>query len=251
MKRLLFKKATVLSIVFFETFFAEAQQNKPKYEFGFNLGFLVYQGDLTPEKLGSFKTQKFSFGFHASRIFSPSFSVRGNLVLGKLYGDDAKYSNPEYRQQRNFKFSSPVTEITGQLVWSPLARNYAEKGFSPYVFAGAGFSFLKIRRDYSNISTTYFDPETSDVWAGLTADASHTLPRVIPVIPAGIGVKYFFTPKLAFNIETSYRLGYTDYLDGFSQAANPAKRDHYLNYSIGLILRTGKKDLLKCPKIRY
>ncbi len=228
-----------------------AQQNNPKYEFGLNLGFTVYQGDLTPERLGSFRTQRFAFGLHASRLISSSFSIRANFLRGRLKGDDALYSSPEYRQQRNFNFSSPVTEFTGQLVWNPLHRNYTDKGFSPYLFAGAGFAFLRIKRDWSGLNTSYFDPETSAIFSGLAADTAHRVPRLIPVIPIGGGVKYFFTPRLAVNAEASYRLGYTDYLDGFSQSANPAKNDHYLNYSIGIVYRTGKKDMLKCPKIRY
>ncbi len=223
----------------------------PKYEFGFNLGFTVYQGDLTPQQLGSFKTQKLALGLQAARLLGPSFSVRAAFLRGRLKGDDALYTTPEFRQQRNFNFSTPVTEFTGQLVWNPLGRNYAEKGFSPYFFAGAGFAFLRIKRDWSGLNSSYFNSETSSLFSGLATDTTHTVPRLIPVIPVGLGVKYFFTPKLGMNAETSYRLGYTDYLDGFSEAANPDKKDHYLNYSVGIIYRTGKKNMLSCPKIRY
>lgn len=226
-------------------------QNYPKYEFGINLGFAVYQGDLTPEQLGSFKTQKLALGLQAAKLLSPSFSVRAAFLRGRLKGDDALYATPEFRQQRNFNFSTPVSEFTGQLVWNPLGRNYAEKGFSPYFFAGAGFAFLRIKRDWSGLNSSYFNTETSTLFSGLAADTTQTVPRLIPVIPVGLGVKYFFTPKLGMNAETSYRLGYTDYLDGFSEAANPDKKDHYLNYSIGIIYRTGKKNMLSCPKIRY
>lgn len=226
-------------------------QNQPKYEFGINLGFTVYQGDLTPQQLGSFRTQKLALGLHASKLLSPSFSVRAAFLRGRLKGDDGIYANPEYRQQRNFNFSTPVTEFTGQFVWNPLARNYAEKGFSPYFFAGAGFAFLRIKRDWSGFNSSYFDSETSTIFSGLAADTVHSVPRLIPVIPVGMGIKYFITPKLGMNAEAAYRLGYTDYLDGFSEAANPAKKDHYLNYSIGIIYRSGTKNRLSCPKIRY
>ncbi|MBL7733189.1 MAG: hypothetical protein JNM88_18625 [Chitinophagaceae bacterium] len=249
MKRLTAVCTVVITTGFFAT--VSAQQSNPKYEFGFNLGFLVYQGDLTPNRFGSFKTQKFSFGLQAGRLLSPSFSVRAVLFRGKLAGDEGLYDNPEYRKLRAFSFTTPVTELSVQFAWNVLGRNYAEKGFSPYVFAGGGLSFLKIRPDASRISTTYFDPETSEVWAGLAADTAHALPKVLPVIPVGVGVKYFFSQRLGINAETSYRLSYTDYLDGFSQAVNPDKNDHYLNYSVGVLLRTGKKNTLACPVMRY
>jgi len=229
---------------------AQAQQDNPKYEFGINIGFLVYQGDLTPKRLGSFETQKLAIGIHASRLFSPSFSVRGNLLDGTLKGDDAKYDKPEYRKQRNFNFTSPVIELSGQLVWNVLGRNYIERGFSPYVFAGAGFSFLRIKPDWSNINTTYFDPESSEVWAGLAADSAHTLPRVLPVVPVGAGVKYFFNRQFAVTAEAAYRLAYTDYLDGFSQSVNPKLNDHYLNYSVGVIYRPGGRNRMGCPVMK-
>jgi hypothetical protein len=43
----------------------------------------------------------------------------------------------------------------------------------------------------------------------------------------------------------------TDYLDGFSQAANPTENDHYGIYSIGAVYRIGKKNTLACPVVRY
>jgi hypothetical protein len=251
MKLLSTKAALIAGSAFCLSMTAYAQTANPKYELGVNIGLLVYQGDLTPEKLGSFKTMKFSFGLHASRIFSSSFSLKGHLAFGKLKGDDAKYANPAYRQLRNFNFTSPVVEFSGQLVWNVTGKNYADKGFSPYLFAGAGLSFLKIKRDWSNINTTYFSSETSEIWAGLAADSAHKLPGVIPVIPIGAGIKYFFTPDWAINAESSFRITTTDYLDGFSKAANPTKRDSYYTHSIGLIYRPDKMNKLGCPVMNY
>jgi Domain of unknown function (DUF6089) len=251
MKRTSLRPASIAAMALFVSTGIIAQNTKPKYEFGVNLGFLVYQGDLTPKRLGSFETQKFSIGLHASKILSPNVSVRANLLLGKIKGDDAIYDNPEYRQQRNFNFTSPVTELSGQLVYNILGRNYADKGFSPYIFAGAGLALVKVKRDWSNTNISYFGNESSEFATNLAADVVHGTPRVLPVIPLGIGTKYFFTQNLALNAESSYRLSRSDYLDGFSQAANAQKKDHYLNYSIGLIYRTGNKNKLACPKMKY
>jgi Domain of unknown function (DUF6089) len=251
MKRLSTTKALIAFLAICISGSASAQSDNPKYEFGVNFGFLVYQGDLTPERMGSFRTQKFSIGLHASRILGPAFSLRAHLEVGSLKGDDAVYKYPEYRQQRNFNFSTPVTELSAQLIWNVTGSNYADKGFSPYLFAGAGLAYFNIKKDWSRINTSYFDHESSEIWSGLAIDSVHQLPPILPVVPVGGGIKYFFTPRWGINAETSYRFVFTDYLDGFSQAVNPKRDDHYLNYSIGLIYRTGKKNRLACPAMKY
>jgi len=243
-------KKTALAIVFLSShiYFVNAQINLSKYEVGLSGGVFVYQGDLTPQPLGSYKTMKLQLALHMYRILSPAFALRLNINRGKLYGDDAKYANPEWRQQRNFNFSTPVTEISAQAVWSFLAQKSPR--FSPYLFAGGGFSVLKIKRDWSNITTTAFG-DGSDVQAGLAIDAAKTLPRIIPVVPVGAGVRYSLNNRFSLIGETSYRLSFTDYLDGFSKAANPVKNDHYLSHSIGVIYSFNKKNdkRLGCPAV--
>jgi Domain of unknown function (DUF6089) len=240
---------TIITVVAF--FFATASYSQ--YEFGANFGFTVYQGDLTPEKFGSFKTQKFALGLHADRILGHTFSIRGNLLISKLKGDDGLYDQPEYRQQRNFNFTSSLIELSALLVFNITAKNYADKGLSPYVFAGAGLSFLNIKRDWSRLNRDYFNVQNHVLTDGLAIDSAHSLPRVIPVVPVGGGLRYFFGPQWGINAEASYRLSYTDYIDGFSKAANPDLNDHYLNYALGIIFRPGqdKKNKLGCPVLRY
>lgn len=92
--------------------------------------------------------------------------------------------------------------------------------------------------------------ESSDVQAGLAVDAAKTLPRIIPVVPVGAGVRYALSDRFSLTAETSYRLSFTDYMDGFSKSANPDKNDHYLSHSIGIIYSFGKKDKkLGCPSV--
>lgn len=224
--------------------------NNPKFQFGVAAGTFIYQGDLTPSGLGSYRTIKPAIGLFASKLFTPSFSARVNLAFGGLKGDDAKYSNPEYRQQRNFNFRSPVAELSAIGEWNVLGRNYISRGLAPYVFAGVGYSFLKIRRDWSNLNTEYFSAE-SELMTGLTEDAQRTPPRGLLVLPIGVGARYYLSDKIGISAETSYRLTSTDYLDGFSQSANPSKKDHYYSHTIGVVYRIGKKNTLDCPVVRY
>jgi Domain of unknown function (DUF6089) len=225
-------------------------QTVPQYELGAGIGAFVYQGDLSPSRLGSFRTLRPGLNLQGTKIMSQVVSVRANLAFSKLTGDESKFANPEYRQQRSFKFTSPLIEASALLVWDVMGRNYREryKTFSPYVFAGAGLSYVNIKRDWSAMNTEIFGP-ASEVQTGLTADAAQRLPRLLPVIPVGAGLRYDFSHRFAASLETSYRITFTDYLDGFSKAANPKKNDHYHSTTLGLIYKVGKKNTMGCPAI--
>lgn len=230
---------------------ALAQADFSKYEVGFNAGTFIYQGDLTPQQLGSFKTVKPGIGISGTRILTPAFAVRLNLNFGKLKGDDARYDDPAYRKQRNFNFTTPVTELSVHLLYDIFRNNdYRESGgLSPYIFAGAGYTFVNIKRDYSRMDPVLF-PAEGEVSNGLSQDIGTTLPRRIFNVPIGVGVRKFITGRFSVNLETSYRLMSTDYLDGFSKSVNPGKNDHYHYTSIGIIYSFRKKDMLGCPVIR-
>ncbi len=244
-----------LLLIFVASLFSEyvvAQQhaNVSKHEIGIALSSFIYQGDLAEERFGSFQTKRWGATIFFNKILSAAFSTRTNLAIGGLKGDDAVYENPEYRRQRNFNFRTPVVEISQLAVWNPLQRNYDDRGFSPYLFGGAGLNILNIRRDWSNYNGEYFDG-FSDLSARLAIDTQQSLPRVTPVIPLGAGIRFNISHSLAFMAETSYRIMFTDYLDGFSEAANPERKDNFYTISAGLIFRTGKKNTLNCPAVKY
>lgn len=244
------KAITIAPVLLLSYTFLSAQIFTNRFEAGINAGAFIYQGDLTPEPLGAYATIKPQFGFYAAYLLNRSFSVRGNFSFGSLKGDDAKYASPEYRQQRNFKFTTPVTEFTGMLVWDIFRKNGVEqrRGFAPYLFAGAGIALFNIQRDATRYNAAYFNNE--GVSTGLIADLAHTPPRALPVIPIGAGLKYFISPRLAIHAETNYRLMSSDYLDGFSQAANDGKKDNFYSHSIGLIFSLGYKDRSDCPPVK-
>ncbi|MCC6288924.1 MAG: hypothetical protein IT249_13660 [Chitinophagaceae bacterium] len=245
------KKIMVITpLLSFQYFFMYAQIYTHRLEAGINGGAFIYTGDLARGDLGSYATIRPQFGFHAAYILNRSFSLMANFSFGSLRGDDSKYTTPAYRQQRNFKFTTPVTEFSGMFAWDIFRKNALEqsRGFAPYIFAGAGISLLNVQRDYSQYNASYFDAETTG--AGLATDAVHRTPVLLPIIPVGAGLKYFISPKLAVKAETNYRFMSTDYLDGFSRSANPAKKDNYYSFSLGVVLALGYRDRNDCPPVR-
>lgn len=231
---------------------AYSQLNLSKWQIGVNAGVFIYQGDLTPSPIGSYPTLSPGFGLYVSRILNPSFILRTNIARGTLRGYDGVYAYPTWRKERNFKFSTPVTEISELLVWNIYGNNSNETGqrFSPYVYAGVGVSILKVSRDYSGMNKSFFSDD-SEVGVGLAADMARKPPSTTFVLPAGAGVEYYLTPKFSLTAEAAFRYTFTDYLDGFSQAANPKRKDYYHSYTIGVVYRFLEKSKYDCPANKF
>jgi hypothetical protein len=240
----------VLLIIFFTAADLNAQVELPRYEWGVRAGIVLYQGDLTAARIGSWPTRKFSLALDGTRLLSRSWSLRAQLLISQLEGKDDVNGAVEYRHQRNFKFHSPLQELNIVGRWTPLGNNFQEKGFVPYLFAGLGITHLAIKRDWSGLNRAYF-AEVPVFLNGLAEDSASRTPSIMASIPAGGGISYFFHPNWALNAEVAYRFTTSDRLDGFSQAANPEKNDHYSNYSFGIIYRRYPVDRWKCPKISY
>lgn len=226
----------------------QAQFSPSKYEAGINIGSMIYQGDLSEGAFGYMKTLRPAVGLYAARALDDFFSVRANLDFGSILGDDRAYSSPTYRRFRALSFSSSVTEVSGTFVWHIMGNTYSGRSrFSPYLFAGLGASFLSVKRDWKNMDLAYFGLQSEAV-KGLGIDTMHRTPGVIPVFPVGLGVQYSLTPQLSLTSELTYRFTGTDYLDGFSQVADPKKKDAYYSFTIGIAYRFGT-NRMDCPKV--
>jgi len=224
---------------------AQAQFVAGKNEFGVNIGALIYQGDLSPKTAGSVKTARPMLGLNYNRILSRYWSVRANLTIGSLRGNDSLFSKPAYMQHRNFNFSTRLTELSVMGIYNLYGNNDNFRKFSTYLFAGAGVAFLKIKRDYSRFDTAFFASDVK-LTNGLATDSAAKLPRAIPILPMGIGIKYAILPRISLVAEGTYRYTFTDYLDGFSYAANPKLKDNYYSISVGAVFNFGK-DKMDCP----
>jgi len=241
---------TVLLSLSVFSFSASFSQTVPaRYELGINLGAYVYQGDLTPGKLGSLKTIKPGVGVSFSKIMTPSFSVRALLNIASLGGNESLYSDPEYRQFRAFKFNNRIKELSVLGQWNFPGRKDGK--LEPYVFAGVGMTYMNVAIDYSGFIPEYFS-EAEKIEAGLAEDITKGSTKIIPVIPAGIGLRYKSSSSLSVNLEAMYRFTVSDYIDGYSKAVNPAQNDKYYSLSIGVSYKVGRNNKQQdCPVMKY
>jgi hypothetical protein len=225
-----------------------AQVFPARWECSVSGGLFVYQGDLAPNIWGSLKTVKPGFGFYFGRNISPKYAIGLVANFANLKGDETKYDNPDYRQYRAFKFTSPLSEVylKGILNLEPYS-SYTLK-WKPHVFLGFGMVFLDTKRDYSSFQPAVFGPGSAAV-DGLAIDTTVPGNRNQVVIPIGIGVRRFISEDFSIIFEGSYRITDTDYIDGYSEAANPDLNDHYLVFTVGVAYKFGRKSKYSCPVV--
>lgn len=228
-----------------------AAQNLPGYELSGGVSAMIYQGDLTPSKLGSYRTLRPGLSLAGAKLLNDYWSVRLGLSVAGLRGNDSKYKTPAYRQERNFRFSSVLTELSAVAVYNFRGTNGDNewKVINPYLFGGVGFSFLRTKRDDNDFNAAYFGAE-SWVVEGLVADRAGGPVRRLLVFPLGAGIRYPLTNHLSLSFETSYRISFTDYLDGFSKSAGPSYNDYYYSHTASLIYSFGRNKGIACPVIK-
>jgi hypothetical protein len=228
--------------------FAQSSAYLP--EIGIGTGTFIYQGDLTHHQLGSFKSTKPMLQVWYAKPFTPYLSWRADLSIGSISADESRFSYPAWKQRRNFSFSSPVTEISGRLVYNLYGDNGKDTyhTITPYLMAGAGVSFLSVHRDWSRMDTTVFNSK-SNTAAGLGIDTLQRPPSVQMVLPIGAGVRWAVNSAMSVHAEATYRFVFSDYLDGFSYAANKSARDGYYGISLGVSWALGNYSV-RCPVVR-
>ncbi|MFY7900190.1 MAG: DUF6089 family protein [Chitinophagaceae bacterium] len=249
MNSLIKSTAAIAALTTISTISFAQKKDLPPIEIGLGLGTLVYQGDLTRSFAGSFKQATPALQLYARKPLDAYFSVQLGVTTGKISEDEARYTNIAWKQVRSFSFTNSVTEVAALIHWNIYGENSYEnyRRLNPYVFTGVGATFLNIQRNYSRTNLAAIDTKGLN---GLRIDSAKKLPSILPVIPIGFGAKYHVSETLSLFGELSYRFGFSDYLDGFSYAADPSANDSFYGISFGINYRLQKKGRNSCPPIR-
>lgn len=203
---------------------AKPQTAHQRWELGYFIGGSQYQGDVNDLGL---KEVNLANGAIVRYHFTDNLALRGNFLFGKLTGNDANFTQ---FQARGFTYKSPVREFSAVAEYDLLGkRRYknADKGkfrktFSPYLFAGAGFTNV-------NPITTYNEgkPNASGDPILIQKDKNTKTEKGYLSVPFGAGMKYDLSKSWTLNAEIGLRPVFNDYLDKISLSANPKKDDTY------------------------
>ncbi len=185
------------------------------------LGLTGYQGDLhcrSDESIGLFQELNPSFGVGVHLPLSRVIGFRGELSYFRLTGDETQFETPA-QTNRGWAFKDNLFEVSALLDWEILGRRRYDisgnfkKTLTPVIFGGVGLGFTNSEVDWKN--STNANISTDQVY-----DKNAEL-----TIPLGIGLKYYFSEKLALAAELAMRMPVSDYYDGVSFSGNPENDD--------------------------
>jgi opacity protein-like surface antigen len=179
------------------------------YEIGAFAGISNYIGDINPDF--SLKTPGPHLAFVGRYNFNSRTSLRMDMGLGRLVGKDEISENP-FQQARNLSFRTDYIDASlgFEFNFFNLVHGSRDQFYTPYVFAGLGF--------------TYFNPkaELDDTWYALRDLGTEgqrqgdEYSRISGGLTYGIGLKMDFSYEWSFNAELCVRQPGTDYLDDVS-----------------------------------
>ncbi|NDC79295.1 MAG: hypothetical protein EBZ67_15720 [Chitinophagia bacterium] len=219
------------------------------HEIGITAGGLVYQGDLSPSPMGSWKTPGPALSLQATSLRSARTALRAGLLLGRIRGDEGLYEATDYRKERNLSFRTRVVELGVGGLWAPLGGLDGSRRLTPYLAGQGGLALMRVRADWSGMNGAFTPVENSAMLPLIAADAVHRKPGLLPFASLGIGLRRPLGDNWMMTVESGYRWVPSDYIDGFSRLANPDSRDQYAYHSVGLAyLLPGSRRMSQCPK---
>jgi hypothetical protein len=209
--------------------FASAQRrsNHRHLEVGFLFGLTNYSGDIAEKRIEFAETQP-GYGAFLRYQITPKFSVKAHMYSGSISGDD---KNSATRQERNFRFSTSITELGAVAEWHILGKSRFNStgirnvNLSPYLFFGLGATFASAEAEY------YGPPDRRNEFLRVPFPEDGLKSRFL-LAPMGIGFKADIFDRFSFGVDLGWRPVFSDDLDGVHYNGNPKKGDWY--YFLGL-----------------
>ncbi len=207
-------------------------------EFGFNLGFSSFLGDLGGSStIGrpffwdiDPEVTRPALGLVFRQEIIPRTAFRFNIYASMLRGDDALSDN-EFRHYRNLSFRSPIVEASGQIELS--ANRFAginKKKWTPYIYGGVGAFYFNPQAEYDGEWVNLQELGTEGQGLPEYPDRQK-YSKIAICFPVGGGFRVLTYNNWVLGFEMACRFTTTDYIDDVSTYyANP---DYYfLHYDL-------------------
>jgi hypothetical protein len=204
---------------------------------GGSINFLTYFGDLAPtENFLSTELSLIKPGISAfvQYRYSPRMSLKGELLYGRLTGDDFTSADPndplaKGRYIRNLSFRNDILDLS---VMSQLNifKNYMDyrqrRAFNIYVSGGISIFYHNPKAKVTDFKISGERYPNSGEWVALRPLGTEgqmsehydykTYSSVQFSIPFGGGFNFYLNERIDFTFEINYRILLTDYIDDVS-----------------------------------
>jgi len=181
------------------------------------LGVCNYFGDLNMgNSLNSFKKIRPAAGLVYRHNQSPYITFKGTLNYGFLTFADRASTNI-YQQKRNLSFFSHVLEASGHVEFNFKKFISGDRNFffTPYLSLGFGGFYFNPKAKLNGETFNLRDYGTEGQQnSDLTNRKPY--PQFQPVVPIGLGIKYWMGENWDLIVDLSYKFTFTDYLDDVS-----------------------------------
>ncbi len=221
----------------------EMPESAYPWEFGLKVGGSAMAGDLTDNSFPLIDQISPAGGIYLRRRLGNVFALRAQLMYGFLQNNTDKADEADVNAL-GYSIETTVLEPSLSLDIEPFfASRFNEDftfnpGFSPYLSAGIGYGLWGDDEvDFGGDSGTDIDTDVAD-----RADESGGV-----VVPVGLGLRYYFSPKSSLGIDYRFRFTGSDLIDGVSASfGDPEENDQYsflgLTYSVGFGARDADGD---------
>ena len=146
--------------------------------------------------------------------FNDRVAFKGNVLYGRVYGDDQDSDDP-WRKNRNLSFRSDIFEVSGQIEINYLTYEIGDerRPSSPYLFAGIGIFRFNPQAEF-NDRWVDLQPLGTE---GQGIDGFEDRYRLTQItVPFGIGYKFNIWRNIGGAVEWGIRRTFTDYIDDVS-----------------------------------
>ena len=201
-----------------------SQNSFAQQEIGVIMGATTYMGDLAgdPQLKRHFEVPELNVAVGLVRRYNlnKNFSVRGNILVGKISGSDGNTDHPG-RNNRGLHFRSMIYETSVQAEWNimeviNLTEHKQILGIStPYLFLGLGGFYFNPQAQNQG---RWIDLQPLGTEGQLLKESNRSIYNRIQLnIPFGIGFKYAMSNRGSVGFELGLRKTFTDYLDDVSR----------------------------------
>lgn len=236
------------------------------WSLGFELNTMNYFGDIAPSSRKFLSTRLSDtnpgLGIFATKRMNSFFSLRGELLWGRIEGKDADANDDSGREIRNLNFRNDIIEFNGTGILDFFETNSSSSRpfIVPYLFLGISV-YTHSPKGLVPVPDEYFREENAAVneivdqyqgqWVSLreleTEKDKPLYSSLAIALPIGFGARIKLNRQWDFSAEIGYRQTFTNYLDDIGGGEFPEDPNSFNsaneNSILGYIMSYPSNDL--------